>query len=175
MIPARILVGPLLALVTLAVSGCSSLLGCTDTTADRGRAGVRVRIEDNSGRLTGATAKIVDWRLEPYPQKPAAGDQVHFHFRFDGAKEFNGPELDACAVDTKRVVLGCQTVYSFQSFEPAGDRTSDEWIYAENPAQVAEVLLIPNNQSYDPRTCDQDGKDGGGDHPPKRPVKGDRL
>ncbi|MDV5143453.1 hypothetical protein R1T08_03890 [Streptomyces sp. SBC-4] len=51
-----------MALVILAVSGCSSLWGCTDTTAERGEAGVRVQVEDMSGRPLGVTAEVVDWR-----------------------------------------------------------------------------------------------------------------
>ncbi|MFE2290297.1 hypothetical protein [Streptomyces sp. NPDC059452] len=45
----------------------------------------------------------------------------------------------------------------------------------EHPEQVAEVLLIPNDQSYDRRTCEQDMKDGGGTHPPEPVGLGDQL
>jgi hypothetical protein len=37
------------------------------------------------------------------------------------------------------------------------------------------VLLIPNDQSYDRRTCEEDSKDGGGMHPPVPPSTGDQL
>nr|WP_029181681.1 hypothetical protein [Streptomyces sp. SID5464] len=164
-----------MALVILALSGCSSPWGCTDTTAERGEAGVRVQVEDTSGRPLGVTAEVVDWRLEPHPQVPSEGDQVHFHYRFDGADETSGPAVDACAVDKERVALGCQTVYSSEAFGPDGDLTGDVWLAVEHPEQVAGVLLIPNDQSYDGRTCEQDIKDGGGPHPPEPAGMGDQL
>ncbi|MFF3559673.1 hypothetical protein ACFYXS_06495 [Streptomyces sp. NPDC002574] len=159
----------------LTVSGCSSHWGCTDTTTKRGEAGVRVRVEDISGRPLGVTAEVVDWRLEPHPQVPSEGDRVHFHYRFDGADEVSGPAVDACAVDKERVALGCQTVYSSQAFGPGGDLTGDDWLAVEHPEQVAAVLLIPNDQSYVGRTCAQDIKDGGGPHPPEPASVGDQL
>ncbi|MET8567615.1 hypothetical protein [Streptomyces sp. NPDC004783] len=175
MFPARVVAGAPLALVILALSGCSSHWGCTDTTAERGEAGVGVRIEDASGRPLGVTAEVVDWRLEPHPQVPSEGDQVHFRFRFDGADETSGPAVDACAVDKERVALGCRTVYSYQAFGPNGDLTGDDWLAVEHPDRVAGVLLIPNDQSYVGRTCEQDIKDGGGPHPPEPAGPGDRL
>ncbi|MDN3261242.1 hypothetical protein QWJ26_15755 [Streptomyces sp. CSDS2] len=177
MFSARVLAGAPLALVMLALSGCSSLWNCTDTTAERGEAGVRVRVVDTSGRPLGVTAEVVDWRLDPHPQVPAEGDQVHFHFRFDGADAGGqtGPGVDACAVDKERVALACQTVYAYQAFGPHGSHTGDEWLPVEHPEQVAGVLMIPNDQSYDGRTCEADIKDGGGPHPPERAVGGDQL
>ncbi|MFD5338106.1 hypothetical protein [Streptomyces hawaiiensis] len=175
MFPARVLAGAPLALVIFAVSGCSSHWGCTDTTAERGEAGVRVQVEDTSGRPLGVTAEVVDWRLEPHPQVPSEGDQVHFHYRFDGADEISGPAVDACAVDEERVALGCQTVYSSEAFGPDGDLLGDAWLAVEHPEQVAGVLLIPNDQSYDRRTCEQDIMDGGGPHPPEPVGMGDQL
>ncbi|MET9254864.1 hypothetical protein [Streptomyces sp. NPDC003717] len=162
------------ALVTLALSSCSSWI-CTDTTAERGEAGVRVRVEDTSGRTFGVTAEVVDWRLETHPQVPAEGDRVHFHYRFDGADEWSGLAVDACAVDKERVVLGCQTVYSTEAFGPGGTHTGDDWLAVEHPERVAAVLLIPNDQSHHGRTCEEDIKDGGGAHPPEAPRPGDRL
>jgi hypothetical protein len=164
-----------LALVILALSGCSSLWPCTDTTAERGEAGVRVQVEDTSGQPLGVTAEVVDWRLEPHPQVPFEGDQVHFHYRFDGADERSGPAVDACAVDKERVALGCQTVHSSQAFGPDGALTGDDWLAVEHPEQVAGVLLIPNDQSSDGPTCETDIKDGGGTHPPEPAGVGDRL
>ncbi|MFJ1618670.1 hypothetical protein [Streptomyces sp. NPDC088249] len=176
MFPARLLAGAPLALVILALSGCSSPWGCTDATAERGEAGVRVEIEDTSGRPLGVTAEAVDWRLGPHPQVPAEGDRVHFHYRFDGADEISGPGVDACAVDKDRVALGCQTVYSSGAWpEPDGALTGDDWLVVEHPEQVAVVLLIPNDQSYDRPTCEQDIKDGGGTHPPEPAGTGDQL
>ncbi|MGW1727485.1 hypothetical protein ACWCQK_31780 [Streptomyces sp. NPDC002306] len=175
MFPARVLAGVPLALVILAVSGCSSLMGCSDTTAERGEAGVRVRVEDLYGRLLDVTAEVVDWRLEPHPQTPSAGDEVHFHFRFEGADDVSERAVDACAVDKEHVALGCQTIYSAEAFGPGGDPTGDEWLAVEHPEQVAGVLLIPNDQSYDGRTCGQDVKDGGGPHPPQPASRGDQL
>ncbi|WP_129844246.1 hypothetical protein [Streptomyces sp. RFCAC02] len=159
-----------------ALSGCSFPLGCTDTTAERGEAGVSVQVEDTYGQRLGVTAEVVDWRLEPHPQVPAEGDRIHFHYRFDGADEMNGPAVDACAVDEQRVALGCLTVYSDMAWpEPDGTRTGDEWLSVERPERVARVLLIPNDQSYDPRYCEQDLKDGGGTHPPEPAEAGDQL
>ncbi|TWG03379.1 hypothetical protein FHX80_111803 [Streptomyces brevispora] len=109
MFPARVLAVAPLPLVILALSGCSSW-GCTDTTAERGMAGVRVQVVDTDGQPLGVTAAVVDWSLEPHPQVPFEGDQVHFRFRFDGADEYSDPAVDACAVDKERVTLGCQTV-----------------------------------------------------------------
>ncbi|MFF9409735.1 hypothetical protein ACF1B0_30060 [Streptomyces anandii] len=176
MVPARVLAGAPLALVILALSGCSSHWGCTDTTAERGEAGVRVRVQDTSGRPLRVTAEVVDWRLEPHPQVPSEGDKVHFHYRFDGADRTSGPGVDACAVDEERVALGCRTVYSSRAWpEPDGALAGDEWLDVEHPEQVAGVLLIPNDQSEDRRTCEVDIKDGGGTHPPKPAGRGDRL
>ncbi|MFI6288835.1 hypothetical protein ACIBCM_29500 [Streptomyces sp. NPDC051018] len=176
MFPARILAGALSALVILALSGCSSRWGCTDTTAERGEAGVRVEVEDTSGRSLGVAAEVVDWRLEPHPQARSRGDQVHFRYRFDGADEISGPAVDACAVDEKRVALGCQTVSSSVARPwPDGGLTGDDWLVVEHPEQVAGVLLIPNDQSYVGRTCEQDIKDGGGPHPPEPAGRGDQL
>jgi len=174
-IPARLLAVAVLVPALVAVSGCSSTWGCSDTTTKRGRAAVRVQVEDVYGQHPGASAEIVDWRLEPHPQRPSAGDQVHFHFRFYGADEFNGPALDVCAVDRKRVALLCETVYSAEAFGPNGDDTGDSWLAVEHPAQVAGVLLIPNDQSYQSQTCEQDVKDGGGPHPPEPATLGDQL
>ncbi|MEU1866543.1 hypothetical protein [Streptomyces gardneri] len=174
MFPARVLAGASLALVTLALSGCSSLL-CTDSTAERGEAGVRVQVENSYGRLFGVTAEVVDWRLEPHPQVPSEGDRVHFRYRFVGADERSGPAVDACAVDKERKALGCQTVYSSQAFGPDGPLSGDDWLAVEHPEQVAGVLFIPNDQSYDGRTCEADIKDGGGTHPPETPSRGDQL
>ncbi|MEV6393501.1 hypothetical protein AB0M39_01730 [Streptomyces sp. NPDC051907] len=176
MFPARALAGAPLALAILALSGCSSHWGCTDTTAERGQAGVSVQVEDTSGRPLGVTAEVVDWRLEPHPQVPSDGDQVHFHYRFDGADDMSGPAVDACAVDKERVALGCQTLYSSEARPgPDGGLTGDDWLAVEHPKQVARVLLIPNDQSYDGRTCEQDIKDGGGPHPPEPAAMGDQL
>lgn len=175
MFPARIRAGAPLALAVLALSGCSPLWNCTDTTTERGEAGVRVQVEGKSGRPVGVTAEIVDWRLEPHPQVPSEGDRVHFHYRFDGADESSGPAVDACAVDEKRVALGCQTVYSSQAFGPGGTPTGDGWLAVDHPEQVAAVLLVPNDQSHPGRTCEQDVKDGGGPHPPEPAGRGDRL
>lgn len=176
MFPARVLAGAPWALAILALSGCSSHWGCTDTTAERGRAGARVRVEDTSGRPLGVTAEVVGWRLESHPQVPHEGDKVHFHYRFDGADVTSGPAVDACAVDEGRVALMCQTVHSSGARpEPDGTLTGDDWLTVEHPGRVAVVLLIPNDRSYDRRTCEQDIKDGGGTHPPKPAGRGDRL
>ncbi|MFI6274585.1 hypothetical protein [Streptomyces sp. NPDC050988] len=178
MFPARVLAGAPLALVILALSGCSSHWGCTDTTAERGEAGVRVQVEDTSGQPLGVTAEVVDWRLEPHPQVPSEGDKVHFHYRFDGANPDEGsdPAVDACVVDKERVALGCRTVYSSEAVGPVGGLTGDDWLGVEHPEQVAGVLLIPNDQSSKRRTtCAQDAKDGGGLHPPEPASMGDQL
>ncbi|CAM5256939.1 hypothetical protein [Streptomyces griseomycini] len=175
MFPARMLAGVPSALVVLALSGCSSLWSCTDTTAERGEAGVRVRVEDVSGQPLDVTAEVVDWRLEPHPQVPSEGDQVYFSYRFGGAGTGSDPAVDACAVDEERVALGCQTVYSAEAFGPDGDLRGDHWLAVEHPERVAGVLLIPNDQSYDGPTCERDAKDGGGAHPPEPARVGDRL
>lgn len=175
MLPARLRTGVPAALVILALSGCSFPWGCADTTAERGEAGVRVQVEDTYGQPLGVTAEVVDWRLEPHPQVPAEGDRVHFRFRFDGADGAADPVVDTCAVDKERVALGCQSISASQAFGPNGDPTGDDWLAVEHPERVAGVLVIPNDQSYDRRTCDQDIKDGGGPHPPEPPRIGDRL
>ncbi|MFC8230932.1 hypothetical protein [Streptomyces sp. NPDC057287] len=176
MVPARILAVAPLALVMLALSGCSALSLCTDTTAKRGKAAVRVQVEDTSGQRLGVTAEIVDWRLDSHPQVPSEGDKVHYHYRFDGADEMSGPGIDACAVDEERVALGCQTVYASEGrSERDGGLTGDDWLTVEHPEQVAGVLLIPNDQDYDRRSCAQDAKDGGGTHPPEPATVGDQL
>lgn len=176
MFRARVLAGAWSALAILALPGCSSLWHCTDTTAERGEAGVRVRIEDTSGQPLGVTAEVVDWRLEPHPQAPSEGDQVHFGYRFVGDVTMSGPAVDACAVDRNRVALGCRTVHSSEAWPGTEDaRTGDDRIAVDRPEEVAGVLFVPNDQSYERRTCEQDGKDGGGTHPPERAGAGDRL
>ncbi|MET8788775.1 hypothetical protein [Streptomyces pseudogriseolus] len=174
---ARILAGTSSVLTTLTLSGCSLVWSCTDTTAERGEAGVRVQVVDTDGRPSGVTAEVLGWRREPHPQVPAEGDQVHFDIRFQGVDgEWNGPVVDVCAVDEKRVVLGCQQVYAQETFGHLGKHTGDSWLHVEHPERTAEVLLIPNDQSdHDGRTCDQDMKDGGGVHPPDTPSPGDQL
>ena len=62
MVPARALAGVPLALVILALSGCSSPWGCSDSTAKRGEAGVRVQVEDTYGQRSGITAEVVEMR-----------------------------------------------------------------------------------------------------------------
>ncbi|MDT6986828.1 hypothetical protein ACFSUJ_27720 [Streptomyces lusitanus] len=172
---ARILAGTSSVLATLTLSGCSLVWNCTDTTAERGEAGVRVEVVDTDGRPSGVTAEVLDWRREPHPQVPADGDQVHFDIRFQGVDGWKGPAVDACAVDEERVVLGCQTVHASEAFGQKAERTGDGWLGVEHPERTAEVLVIPNDQSYQGRTCDEDMKDGGGTHPPDTPSPGDQL
>ncbi|MFG3349113.1 hypothetical protein ACGF1Z_29150 [Streptomyces sp. NPDC048018] len=175
MLSIRVLAGAASALVILALSGCSASWGCTDTTAERGEAGVRVRVVDPSGRPTGVTAEVAGWSLEPHPQVPAQGDQVHFRYRFDGSDGSSAPAVDVCAVDEERVALMCQTLASSEAFGPRGALTGDGWLSVAQPARVAGVLLLPNDLSYGRRTCEQDLKDGGGIHPPAPAGVGDRL
>ncbi|WP_190232962.1 hypothetical protein [Streptomyces avicenniae] len=177
MSPARILVGAASALAILALPGCSFPWGCTDTWAERGEATASVRIVDTSGQALGVTAEVVGWRLEPHPQTPTEGDRVHFTYRFDGvAGTDGGPAVDACAVDGRRVALMCLTVHASGAWpEPDGSRTGDDWLHVEHPDRVAGVLLIPDDQSYQGRTCAQDVKDGGGTHPPEPARRGDQL
>ncbi|MFG2593999.1 hypothetical protein [Streptomyces sp. NPDC048438] len=176
MLPARVLAAAPSLLAVLALSGCSSWV-CTDTTAERGEAGVRVQVEDTDGQPLGVTAAIVDWRLEVHPQVPSEGDRVHFRYRFDGVDERSGPVVDACAVDKERMVLMCQTISPSQARAgTGGDLTGDSWLGVEHPEHVAEVLLIPNDQSYaGGATCETDIKDGGGTHPPESSGVGDQL
>ncbi|MEU9338204.1 hypothetical protein AB0D49_34495 [Streptomyces sp. NPDC048290] len=162
------------AAVMAALSGCSSWV-CTNTTAERGEAAVEVRIVNASGQFLDSTAEVTDWRLEPHPQAPSQGDQVHFEYRFEGAVELSNPSVDACAVDDSRVALGCVTVHSSQAFGPDGPLTGDAWLTLEHPERATEVLLLPNDQSYPGRTCEQDPKDGGGPHPPEPAGRGDQL
>ncbi|MEV5440637.1 hypothetical protein AB0K80_32230 [Streptomyces sp. NPDC052682] len=176
MFPARVRAGVPSALVMLALSGCSSPWGCTDTAAERGEAGARVQVVDTYGKPLGVTAEIVDWRLEPHPQVPDEGDQVSFRYRFDGADTTSsGPAVDACAVDKQRVALGCRTLYAAWAFGPNGDPTGHDWLAVEHPERVAGVLVIPNDQSYRGRSCEVDIKDGGGMHPPDPAGIGDQL
>lgn len=176
MVPVRVRAGAPLVLALFALSGCSAAWGCTDTTAERGEAAVKVRVEDTFGEPVGVTAEVVGWHLEPHPQVPAEGDRVRFHLRFDGADDRTGPAVDVCAVDEERVALACQTVHSSMARTgPHGALMNDDWLAVEHPGQVAGVLLIPNDQSYDRRTCDDDPKDGGGKHPPEPARVGDRL
>ncbi|MFF9807928.1 hypothetical protein ACF1G5_22860 [Streptomyces coeruleorubidus] len=59
------------------------------------------------------------------------------------------------------MALECQTVYSSEAFGSNGDLTGDGRLAVAHPEQVAGVLFIPNDQSYDRRSCEQDIKDGG--------------
>ncbi|MGW4146558.1 hypothetical protein [Streptomyces albogriseolus] len=176
MVIARMVAGAGSALAMLTLSGCGMLWSCTDTTAERGEAGVRVDIVDESGRPVGVTAEVTGWRREPHPQVPEEGDRIRFDIRFEGAGQGSEPAVDACAVDEKRVVVGCHTVYSLMDFGREGTYTDNEYFAVDRPEQVAEVLLIPNDQSeHDRRTCEDDMKDGGGVHPPDIPTPGERL
>ncbi|MGA5874983.1 hypothetical protein ACPC3D_03940 [Streptomyces cellulosae] len=176
MVVARMAAGAGSTLAMLSLSGCGLLWSCTDTTAERGEAGVRVDIVDTEERPVGVTAEVTGWRREPHPQVPQEGNQIHFDFRFEGDTLGSDPAVDACAVDEERVVLGCQTVYSMTDFGRAGTYTGDEYLTVDHPEQVTEVLLIPNDQStHDRRTCEDDIKDGGGVHPPDEPDRGEKL
>ncbi|MEU0913078.1 hypothetical protein [Streptomyces althioticus] len=176
MVVRRAVAGAGSVLAMLGMSGCGFLWNCTDTTAERGELGVRVQIEDESGRPVDVTAEVTGWRREPHPQVPAEGDQIHFDIRFEGSGLPREPAVDVCAVDEDRVVQGCQRVYAREGFRREGVHTDDDYIAADHPERVAEVLLIPNDQStHDRRTCEDDVKDGGGVHPPDMPVPGDQL
>ncbi|MGA5843492.1 hypothetical protein ACPC3E_32765, partial [Streptomyces pseudogriseolus] len=59
---ARILAGTSSVLATLTLSGCSLVWNCTDTTAEREEAGVRVEVVNTDGRPSGVTAEVLDWR-----------------------------------------------------------------------------------------------------------------
>lgn len=72
-LPARVLAAAPSLLVILALSGCSFLWPCTDTTSERGEASVRVQVEDTSGQPHGVTAEVIDWRLAPHPQVVSEG------------------------------------------------------------------------------------------------------
>ncbi|MFI6877678.1 hypothetical protein ACIBL6_29970 [Streptomyces sp. NPDC050400] len=135
-----------------------------------------MQVVDTSGEPLGVTAQVVDWRLEPHPQERSKGDQVHFHYRFDGVQGTSGPGVDACAVDKARVASMCTTIYASDAWpEPDGTRTGDGWLTVERPGLVAGVLLIANDQAYDRPSCERDMKDGGGTHPPKSASVGDQL
>ncbi|MBJ6643073.1 hypothetical protein [Streptomyces sp. BSE7-9] len=176
MVVARIVVGAGSVLAMLSLSGCGFLWNCTDSTAERGEADARVEIVDEGGRPVGVTAEVTGWRREPNPQLPEDGDEIHFGIRFEGDGRGRDPAVDACAVDEERVVLGCQTVYSHMDSGRDVTDTGHEYIDADRPERVAEVLLIPNDQStLDRRTCEDDMKDGGGVHPPDTPTPGDQL
>lgn len=174
MVVARTAVGVASALTVFALSGCSLVWQCEDTTAERGEAEVEVEVENTSGRPMGITAEVVDWRLEPHPQVPDEGDHVHFRLRFDGAETVSRVAVDVCAVDEERVAAGCELVYASDA-GPNRDNIADMWFSVDHPEHVADVLVIPNDQSYVGRTCEEDLKDGGGEHPPARAVVGDQL
>ncbi|MFF9296499.1 hypothetical protein [Streptomyces sp. NPDC014764] len=176
MVVVRTVAGAGSVLAMLSLSGCGLLWSCTDSTAERGEAGARVEIVDEGEQPVGAIAEVTGWRREPHPQVPQEGDQVHFGIRFEGGGQGRDPAVDACAVDEKRVVLGCQTVYSLMEFGRERSYTDDDYLAVDHPERVAEVLLIPNDQSaQDRRTCEDDIKDGGGVHPPDTPERGEQL
>ncbi|MEV7090681.1 hypothetical protein AB0O07_33275 [Streptomyces sp. NPDC093085] len=168
--------GVLTLAAAFSLSGCTSWT-CTDTVAERGKAGAKVAVEDLSGHTRGVTAEVTEWRLAPHPQVPAEGDRVHFRYRFGGVDdERNGPVVDVCAVDGDRVALGCETVSSGEAWPGKdGSRTGDGWLAVGAPERVTGVLVIPNDRSYSPRTCAVDVKDGGGTHPPESAFVGDQL
>ena len=99
MVVARMAAGAGSMLAMLSLSGCGLLWSCTDTTAERGEAGVRVDIVDTEERPVGVTAEVTGWRREPHPQVPQEGNQIHFDFRFEGDTLGSDPAVDACAVD----------------------------------------------------------------------------
>jgi hypothetical protein len=167
------------ALALPVLSGCAQW-GCVNTTAERQEAAVRVQVVDDYGERVGVTAEVLGWRLEPHPQVPAEGDKVSFRYMFRGADPDRGPHpaVDACAVDAERVALGCETVYSSGArSRPEGDGAlrDERWLTVEHPERVDAVLLVPNDQAHQPRTCEDDIKDGGGALPPEKATVGDRL
>ncbi|MFD9025727.1 hypothetical protein [Streptomyces parvulus] len=146
----RIVGGTLLALVALALYGCPDQWGhwgCTDRNAERGEAGVRVPVVEETGKPLGVSAEIVDWNLEVHPQVPDRGQGVRFRYRFEAADPTSGPAVDACAVDVGRVALGRVTCHSSQAFGPGGPLSGDEWFAVQHPEHVAGVLPIPDDQS----------------------------
>ncbi|MFF0506073.1 hypothetical protein ACFYUH_21055 [Streptomyces fimicarius] len=147
MFPARIRAIAPSALVILALSGCPSW-GCTDTTAERGEAGVRVRVVDTYGQSHGITAEVVDWSLDIHPQVPAEGDQLRFRFRFDGVGAYDHPSVDACAVDEKRVTLGCRTISSSQAFGPADGTASNRVPGHPADAQSSPAVVAGVTRSF---------------------------
>jgi hypothetical protein len=160
----------------IGLSGCGLLWSCTDSTAERGEADVRVEIVDTDERPVGVTAEVTGWRRAPHPQVPEEGDRIHFDVRFKGTGRGIGPAVDVCAVDEDRVVLGCQTVHSDMDFGWDTTDTGDGYLAVDHPERVAAVLLVPNDQStHDRRTCEDDIKDGGGVHPPDAPEPGEQL
>lgn len=176
MVVARIVAGAGSLLAMIGVSGCGLLWSCTDSTAERGEADVRVEIVDTDERPVGITAEVTGWRRDPHPQVPEEGDEIHFDVRFEGPGRGIGPAVDACAVDDDRVVLGCQTVYAHMDFGWDTTDTGDGYLAVDHPERVATVLLVPNDQStHDRRTCEDDIKDGGGVHPPDAPEPGEQL
>ncbi|MFH8761071.1 hypothetical protein [Streptomyces althioticus] len=176
MVVARMVAGAGSLLAMIGLSGCGLLWSCTDSTAERGEADVRVEIVDTDERPVGITAEVTGWRREPHPQVPEKGDQIQFDVRFEGAGRGIGPAVDACAVDEDRVVLGCQTVHSDMDFGRETTDTGDGYLAIDHPERAAKVLLVPNDQStHDRRTCEDDIKDGGGVHPPDAPEPGEQL
>ncbi|WP_431935737.1 hypothetical protein [Micromonospora sp. RP3T] len=119
------------------------------------------------------TAEVIDWRTGLHPQVPERGMTVHFTYRFrstssDSSVISRHIELQACAVDGRRVVLLCTSIFN--------DSVKDCWLGPTTDpdlARTADVLILPYQMYAGPHA--DDPKDHDGYVPPRNLGPGDQL
>jgi hypothetical protein len=111
------------------------------------------------------TAEVTSWTAGPHPQAPGRGTVVDVFYRFSGFDP-GAVELQVCAVDEHRVVLGCGV---------ATDNGVDEEFIGPSPelSRTAAVLLLPDQMFAGLHKGDP--KDGDDYVPPRHLRPGDQL
>lgn len=124
------------------------------------------------------TAEVLDWETRPHPQVPDQGDAVLGTYRFTG-KGMTTIELQICAVDDKRVVIMCDSVFTIELSYLDDTQEGEFTIGPKGPgadddlSKTAEVLLVPDQM--DPGPHYGDPKDHDGYEPPEYLRPGDQL
>ncbi|WBC13754.1 hypothetical protein O7600_21865 [Micromonospora sp. WMMA1998] len=162
-------VGILVATI-LAVAGC----GADDfpSTPEPGVAARKVAVI-RGDQTYPMTAEVIDWETGPHPQVPERGMAVHFTYRFRSTSSdpWATPtrvELQACAVDGRRVVILCTSIFN--------DSLKDCWLGpSADPdlARTADVLILPYQMYAGLHAGDP--KDHDGYVPPRHLGPGDQL
>ncbi|MFC0004837.1 hypothetical protein [Micromonospora siamensis] len=159
-----------LAATIIAVAGC----GADDVplTPEPGVAARKVTVI-RGDQTYPMTAEVIDWETRPHPQVPERGMAVHITYRFrstssDSSAISEHVELQACAVDGRRVVLLCTSIFNGSS--------KDCWLGpSADPdlARTADVLILPDQMYAGPHAGDP--KDHDGYVPPRNLGPGDQL
>ena len=117
------------------------------------------------------TAEVTAWKTTVHPQAPERGPAVHFHYRFTSGNRWAAMErveLQACAVDGRRVVILCTLIVK--------DSLADGWFGPSTEpdlARTTDVLLLPYQMYAGPHAGDP--KDHDGYVPPRILSPGSQL